>query len=65
MSPKPHTSITEGKRLKLTCQANEATKEIRWIKDDVSVIAGLTLNRLGTTALDNRQGKSNYPQLAN
>ena len=27
----------EGERLTLTCQANEATKEIRWTKDDVLV----------------------------
>ena len=37
MSSKPHLSLREGKRLTLTCQANEATKEIRWTKDDVPV----------------------------
>ena len=37
MSSKPHLSLREGERLTLTCQANEATKEIRWTKDDVSV----------------------------
>ena len=35
MSPNPHPSLIEGERLKMTCQANEATKEIRWTKDDV------------------------------
>ena len=39
ISSKPHPYLLEGKRLSLTCQANEATKEIRWTKDDVSVIA--------------------------
>ena len=37
ISPKPHPSLIEGKRLTLTCQANEATKEIRWTKDGVAV----------------------------
>ena len=34
MSSKPHHSLLEGEQLSLTCQANEATKEIRWTKDD-------------------------------
>ena len=37
MSLKPHSSLLEGERLTLTCQANEATKEIRWTKDGVPV----------------------------
>ena len=37
MSSKPPPSLVEGERLTLTCQANEATKEIRWTKDDVPV----------------------------
>ena len=37
MSSKPHLSLREGERLTLICQANEATKEIRWTKDDVLV----------------------------
>ena len=37
MSSKPPSSLVEGERLTLTCQANEATKEIRWTKDDVPV----------------------------
>ena len=37
MSSKPHLSLREGERLTLTCLANEATKEIRWTKDDVPV----------------------------
>ena len=37
MSLKPHSSLLEGERLTLTCQANEATKEILWTKDGVLV----------------------------
>ena len=37
MSLKPHSSLLEGERLTLTCQANEATIEIRWTKDGVPV----------------------------
>ena len=37
MSLKPHSSLLEGERLTLTCQANEATNEIRWTKDGVPV----------------------------
>ena len=35
ISPKPYPSLLEGEQLTLTCQANEATEEIRWTKDDV------------------------------
>ena len=51
ISSKPYPSLLEGERLSLTCQANEATKEIRWAKDDVSVIDGLAFNTLGTSVL--------------
>ncbi|XP_067025669.1 hemicentin-1-like [Acropora muricata] len=37
MSSKPQLSLREGERLTLTCQANEATKKIRWTKDGVPV----------------------------
>ena len=37
MSLQPHSTLLEGERLTLTCQANEATKEIRWTKDGVPV----------------------------
>ena len=37
MSSKPHPSLLEGERLILTCEANKATKKIRWTKDDASV----------------------------
>ena len=37
ISPKVHPLLVEGQRLTLTCRANEATKEIRWTKDHVSV----------------------------
>ena len=36
MSSRP-LSLLEGERLTLACQANEATKEIRWTKDGVPV----------------------------
>ena len=47
MSSKPHLSLREGERLTLTCQANEATKEIRWTKDDVSVNKRLNIYSVG------------------
>ena len=47
ISSKPHLSLLEGERLSLTCQANEATKEIRWAKDDVSVIARARIQHIG------------------
>ena len=47
ISSKPHLSLFEGERLSLTCQANEATKEIRWTKDDVSVIARVRIQHIG------------------
>ena len=39
MSSTPHHSLFESERLSLTCQANEATKDIRWTKDDGLVTA--------------------------
>ena len=46
ISSKPYPSLLEGERLSLTCQANEA-KEIRWAKDDVSVIARACIQHIG------------------
>ncbi|XP_067023938.1 probable oxidoreductase PXDNL [Acropora muricata] len=40
ISSTPHHSLLEGERLSLTCQANEATKDIRWTKNDGPVTAG-------------------------
>ena len=48
MSPKPHPSLTEGEQLTLTCQANQATKEIQWTKDNVSVIARANIQQIGS-----------------
>ena len=48
MSPKPHPSLIEGEQLALTCQVNEATKEIQWRKDDVSVIARANIQQIGS-----------------
>ena len=39
--------LLKGERLTLTCQANEATKEIRWTKDDVSVISRAKIQQIG------------------
>ena len=47
ISSKPHPSLLEGERLSLTCQANEATNEIRWTKDHVSVIARARVQHIG------------------
>ena len=47
ISSKPHPSLLEGERISLTSQANEATKEIRWTKDDVSVIARARIQHVG------------------
>ena len=40
----------EGDRLTLTCQANEAAKEMRWTKDDVSVIARANIEQIGNNS---------------
>ena len=37
MSSRPFSSLLEGERLTLACQANKATKEIQWTKDGVPV----------------------------
>ena len=50
ISPKAHPSLMEGERLTLTCQANQATKEIRWTKDDVSVIARANIQQIGNNS---------------
>ena len=50
MSPNPYPSLMEGERLILNCQANEATKEIRWTKDDVSVTARANIQQIGNNS---------------
>ncbi|XP_015756444.1 PREDICTED: peroxidasin homolog [Acropora digitifera] len=50
ISSKPHPSLLEGERLSLTCQANEATKDIGWTKDDVSVIARARIQQVGNNS---------------
>ena len=47
MSPKVHPSLVEGERLTLTCQANEATNEIRWTKNDASIITRANVQQIG------------------
>ena len=47
ISSKPHSLLIEGERLALTCQANEATNEIRWTKDDISEIARASVRQKG------------------
>ena len=50
MSSKPHPSLLEGERLSLTCQTNEATKEIRWTKNGIPVNARANIFPLGTSS---------------
>ena len=50
MSSKPFLRLKVGERLTLACQANEATKEIRWAKDDVDVIARAKIQRNGNNS---------------
>ena len=40
----------EGERLTLTCQASEATKEMQWTKDDVSVSARANIQQIGNNS---------------
>ena len=47
MSSGPLSLPLKGERLTLACQANEATKEIRWTKDDTSVIARANIQQIG------------------
>ena len=47
ISSKPYSLLTEGERLALTCQANEATNKLRWTKDDVSEIARASIRQIG------------------
>ncbi|XP_044167766.1 fibroblast growth factor receptor 1-like, partial [Acropora millepora] len=47
ISPKVHPSLVEGERLTLTCQANEATNEIRWTKNDASIITRANVQQIG------------------
>ena len=50
MSSKPHHSLLEGERVLLTCQANEATKEIRWSKDGDPVTARANIYPTGNNS---------------
>ena len=50
MSSKPHPSLLEGERLSLTCQANEATKEIQWTKNWIPVNARANFFPIGTSS---------------
>ena len=47
MSPKVYPSLVEGEKLTLTCRANEATKEIRWTKDDLPVNSRANIYPIG------------------
>ena len=49
--PKPHPSLLEGERLTLTCQANEATEEIRWTKDDVPLNRRASVQKIGSNSI--------------
>ena len=51
ISSKPHPSLLEGERLSLTCQADEATKDVRWTKDDVSVIARARIQQVANNSI--------------
>ena len=50
MSSKPHPSLIEGERLKLTCQANQDAKAIRWNKDDVPVNSRANIYPIGNNS---------------
>ena len=50
MSSKPQHSLFEGERLSLTCQATEATEDIRWTKDYVSVIVRARIQQIGNNS---------------
>ncbi|XP_067023882.1 contactin-5-like [Acropora muricata] len=50
MSSKPHPSLVEGERLTLTCQANEASKEIRWTKDDFPLNTRANIQQIGNNS---------------
>ena len=50
MTSKPLRSLLEGERLTLTCQAKEATKEIRWTKDGVPVNARVKIYPTGNNS---------------
>ena len=47
MSSGPLSFPLKGERLTIACQANEATKEIRWTKDDASVTARANIEQIG------------------
>ena len=50
MSSKPHHSLLEGERLSLTCQATDATEDIRWTKDDVAVNTRARIQQIGNNS---------------
>ena len=50
MFSKPQRSLFEGERLSLTCQATEATEDIRWTKDYVSVIVRARIQQIGNNS---------------
>ncbi|XP_015769797.1 PREDICTED: vascular endothelial growth factor receptor 1-like [Acropora digitifera] len=50
MSSKPHPFLVEGERLTLTCQANEASKEIRWTKDDFPLNTRANIQQIGNNS---------------
>ena len=50
MSSRPLRSLLEGERLILACQANEATKEIRWTKDGVTLNTRAKIYPFGHTS---------------
>ena len=50
MSLKPYHSLLEGERLSLTCQATEATEDIRWTKDDVPVNTRARIQQIGNNS---------------
>ena len=50
MSSGPLSFPLKGGRLTLACQANEASKEIRWTKDEVSVIARAKIQQIGNNS---------------
>ena len=47
ISSKPYSSLIEDERLTLTCQADEATKKIRWTKDYDFGIARANISQNG------------------
>ena len=50
MSSKPFLQLKVGERLTLTCQANEAAKEILWTKDYDCKITGAKIQQNGNNS---------------